>query len=185
MFLRVYADKDFVKSFPPIQRRTTALSAGVLDQRQVHPSLSLPDPAWLMWLEEVREFIRTPDLNFKDLAQIELVYINYCRRWHASASEHRWNPNTLINSLGVVLGDLVRSQVPSAQWRVTVEGRSSSAVLATPSGEILTSPILDVADRWLAGEQLWMGDYVSHIARLTEPRGLAAPSLKTLFGLSA
>ena len=68
------------------------------------PRTALPDPAQLVWMEELREFLREPTMRLDNAAAVQALYIDYCSRWHGTPESDRWNPNTSINAIGVVIG---------------------------------------------------------------------------------
>lgn len=119
-----------------------------------------PDPAQLMWMEELREFLRAPRAPL-DLDRVDQLFRTYCISWHAQAPEQRWNPNTVINALGVVLGDQVRLVRPDLRWQVLATSGPTTLVLATDVA--VAYPLTSVAEHWMAGHIDWMRHYPCQI----------------------
>ena len=154
-----------MKMFTRGQRVTGAAEAAVfLDVPDTAPRLVAPNPAQLMWMEELREFLRAPHVRLDDVQHVMSVYLDYCTRWHAQREPQRWNPNTTINALGVALGDLVRGQRPDLRWAVVEDSMPTALALVTESGEPVVSPLDDVAYCWMNRELTWMADYVARFA---------------------
>lgn len=148
-----------------------------------------PDPAQLVWMEELREFLREPTMRLDNAAAVQALYIDYCSRWHGTPESDRWNPNTSINAIGVVVGDLMRARRPELEWRVVAGCRPTTLLLTDPAGTPVTSPLSDVATRWMEREMLWLDAYLhqhapveatettwipSRLAQHPEPRKHAA-----------
>ena len=132
------------------------------------PRTALPDPAQLVWMEELREFLREPTMRLDNAAAVQALYIDYCSRWHGAPESDRWNPNTSINAIGVVVGDLMRARRPELEWRVIADCRPTTLLLTDAAGQPVASPLSDVATRWMAKEMLWMDAYLNqHAPTLT------------------
>ncbi len=169
-----------MKMFTRGQRVTEVADTAVfLDDAS--PRLVAPNPAQLMWMEELREFLRAPHVRLDDVQHVMSVYLDYCTRWHAQREPQRWNPNTTINALGVALGDLVRGQRPDLRWAAVEDSIPTALALVTEDGEPVVSPLDDVAYCWMNRELTWMADYV---ARFT-PRNADLPRRRGLVFRSA
>lgn len=134
-----------------------------------------PDPADLVWMEELREFLRGPGVDLGDLEYLQARYLDYCTNWHAQAPEQRWNPRTVLNAFGVALGDLVRGAAPGLSWKLTVHLNPATLVLATEADQIVASPLKDIENRWLARDLNWMRSYPALVTRAV-PQAEASPA---------
>lgn len=160
--------------FPRARRTPTPAMRVVSTEPLWHAGIADPDPADLMWLEELREFLRGPGVDLGDLEYLQARYVDYCTNWHAQALEQRWNPTTVLNAFGVALGDLVRGAVPGLSWKRVVQLRPMTFVLATDNGQIVASPLEEIADRWVARDLSWMSGYPALVLR-SMPRGPQFP----------
>lgn len=124
------------------------------------PQTERPDPAQLVWMEELREFLREPTMRLDNAAAVQALFIDYCSRWHGTPAADRWNPNTSINAIGVVVGDLMRARRPDLEWRVVAGCRPTTLLLTDADGRAVAFPLSDVANRWMAKEMLWMDAYL-------------------------
>lgn len=113
-----------------------------------------------MWMEELREFLREPGRRTGTVESVQALYLDYVTRWHATPADERWDPNTTINALGVLVGDLVRERRPELAWRVVAGCRPTVLVLADDALTVALFPLSDVARAWMSRELIWMDAYV-------------------------
>lgn len=114
--------------------------------------LESPDPYQLVWMEELREFLRGPGIDLTVPAHVEKLFIDWCSRWHATTPSERWNPLPSLTALGVAVGDLVRAERPDLNWRVVTGCNPTTLVLADATGRAVASPLTDVATWWMSRE---------------------------------
>lgn len=131
---------------------------------------SQPDPARLVWMEELREFLRGPGIDLSDIKFLESLYRDYCSDWHAQPTIGRWNPQTAINALGVAVGDCVCRQIPGARWQLVDAQGATHLVITAADGLVVAAPTSEMTDQWLARDLNWVSDYPSTVlTRLPQP----------------
>lgn len=129
-----------------------------------------PDPARLVWMEELREFLRGPGVNLSDIELLALLYSDYCSDWHSQPTIGRWSPRTAINALGVVVGDCVCRRVPGARWQLTEAHGATRLVITAADGFVVAAPLTEMADQWLARNLEWIRGYPDTVLnRLPQP----------------
>ncbi|MBB2924081.1 DUF3806 domain-containing protein [Cellulomonas cellasea] len=92
------------------------------------------------------------------------------------------DPSTMVDGLGVALGDAVLARVPGGRWAVAADehGREPAVVLPPPLS-LTIFPRAAVARRWATGERGWVADFVgSLVGRLTDLSTGPSPEVEAL-----
>ncbi len=162
-----------MKKFPRGRRDQELDYQSVLASARPGFPLTDPDLSRLMWMAELREFLLGPGVDLTDLNFLESLYIEYCTNWHAQPTIGRWNPQTVMNALGVVVGDCIRRQIPGAQWQLTVAHGVSYLVVTAADGLIVAAPLTEMVEHWLARDLIWISSYPDTVlSRLPQPKDL-------------
>ncbi len=157
--------------FPRARRIPAPAKQAVFSSAPHGLPVSDPDLGRLMWMEELREFLREPGIDLSDLTFLESKFIEYCTDWHGQPTIGRWNPRTVMNALGVALGDCLRQQIPGARWQLTSAHGASYLVITAADGLIVAAPLTEMTDHWIARELTWVSGYPGAVLnRLPQPR---------------
>lgn len=160
-----------MKMFPRGRRKIVPADQTVFSSAPLDLPLYDVDLSRLMWMEELREFLRAPGVDITDLSFLSQLYADYCSTWHAEATISRWNPRTIMNALGVALGDCLIRQIPGSRWQLTYAQGASYLVITAADGLILAAPLTELSEQWLARELAWVLTYPSAVLdRLPQPR---------------
>ncbi|MGP7960090.1 DUF3806 domain-containing protein [Sanguibacter sp. A247] len=132
-------------------------------------TLADPNPFQLVWMEELREFLRVPGVDLTVADRVEQLFVDWCCRWHATAPDERWDPMPSLTALGVVVGDLVRTARPDLRWRVVADCNPTTLVLADAQDRAVASPITDIATWWMARELAGITVLLARLAMAAPP----------------
>lgn len=165
------ADTSDMKMFPRIRRSSAPGEPTIFSAATHGLTVVPPDPRYLVWMEELREFLRGPGIDLSDMSYLESLYLDYCSDWHRQPTIGRWSPRTAINALGVAIGDCVCRQIPGARWQLVEAQGGTHLVIAAADGLVVAAPLTEMADQWLARNLNWVSAFPGMVlGRLPQPR---------------
>ena len=124
-----------------------------------------PTPVELVWMEELRVHLRSPEVDLTCDRDLSQLFDTYCRTWHARADGERWDPNYVITALGIALGDVLVArgggQPGGARWMVAAGQPSTTVAVRNDLLRRTVFPVDAVARRWISAESRWVTAFVS------------------------
>ena len=143
------------------------------------PRFTDPDPFQLVWMEELRELLRGPDIDLAVPQHVDRLFVGWCSRWHATPPAERWDPLPSLSALGVAVGDLVRTRRPDLRWRVVAGCRPTTLVLTDAADRAVASPVTDIATWWMSRDLTGIPRFLARLlgAPAVAPAGAAAPAV--------
>lgn len=125
--------------------------------------------AELGWLDELRSNLPGGGVGMPPEAIGRLVD-QLLDAWWATPEPERTDPNIVINTIGVALGDALCARVPEARWAaVSDEAGTELAVVTAQVDGPTVLPMNAVAKRWVDREREWVAPFVEWVtARMVE-----------------
>jgi hypothetical protein len=127
------------------------------------PQISDLNPAEAAWLDELREVL-AQGAGPLEPAMISDLFDAMLDDWLATPVPKRPDPNSVINAIGVALGDAVCARVPGARWVVVADPAGTDLAIVLPPQDVTVFPTSSVAKRWTAGERGWIPDFIDGVA---------------------
>lgn len=146
--------------------RGASTSAAELDAARADGQVILrdPTPVELVWMEELRVHLRSPEVDVASVQDLSRLFDTYCLAWHGTAEGERWDPNYVITALGVTLGDVLVSQSGGARWMVAAGQSSTTVAVRNDLFRGTIFPVDAVARRWITAETGWMAVFIDSMS---------------------
>lgn len=150
---QVFNVEDYGPLSPESEDLTTANAQSPLDLRE--PSL-----AELMWMQEMRYHLRTPQQPALSVADLSKTYNEYCTAWNSAPKAARWDQSFAVTSIGIAIGDhLVESSV-DCHWMVSESNGSLVFGVRDDAKRATYFPIDAVNRRWFAAKLDWIPGFI-------------------------
>lgn len=128
-----------------------------------------PTPVDLVWMEELRVHLRSPEVDVTSVHDISRLFDTYCLAWHAAGESERWDPNYVITALGVTLGDVLVVRTGGTRWMVAAGQSTQTVAIRNDLFRGTIFPVDAVARRWITGETGWMAPFVDSMSVTLNP----------------
>lgn len=152
--------EDYGPLSPESADLTSAKALGPLNLRE-------PDLSELMWLQEMRFHLRTPDQPALTIEQLDRTYNNYCTSWNSTPAGERWDQTFAVTSIGIALGDLIVEASEHCTWVVTESNNMPVFGVRDNEKRATYFPVDAVNRRWLAGNLDWIPGFVRNAQSAT------------------
>ncbi|WP_034227630.1 DUF3806 domain-containing protein [Actinotalea ferrariae] len=127
------------------------------------PQVLALNPAELAWVADLRASLPGGGVDLDPVA-VGRVYDDALDAWLAAPPSGRFDPNGVINAIGVAVGDAICARVPGARWAgVTEDGSTELAIVLPPPVGPTVFPTSSVGQRWAAGERAWIPEFVEWV----------------------
>ncbi|SDB96521.1 protein of unknown function [Sanguibacter gelidistatuariae] len=148
------------------QDRDAPSSVADLDAARADGQVILadPTPVELVWMEELRNHLRSPEVDVTSVHELSHLFDTYCLAWHAAIESDRWDPNYVITALGVALGDVLVAQSGGSRWMVTAGQSSTTVAVRNDLFRGTIFPVDAVARRWITAETRWMAPFIESMS---------------------
>ncbi|WP_435298610.1 DUF3806 domain-containing protein [Timonella sp. A28] len=126
--------------------------------------LDLRDPTIpeIMWLEEMRYHLKSPQDPQLTPEQLSKLYDQYCQAWHGHSRRHKWDHKFVVTSIGITLGDILVSLSDHNTWVVSENNGSNTYVVRDKKHCATYFPIDAVTRRWVAGKLEWIPGFIEN-----------------------
>lgn len=150
---QVFNVEDYGPLSPESEDLTTANAQSPLDLRE--PSL-----AELMWLQEMRYHLRTPQQPALTVPELSKTYNDYCTAWNASPKDGRWDQSFAVTSIGIAIGDHLVETSVDCHWMVSESNGTLVFGVRDDAKRATYFPIDAVNRRWFAAKLDWIPGFI-------------------------
>lgn len=158
---QVFNVEDYGPLSPESQTLTSSEAASPMALRQ--PTLSE-----LMWLQEMRYHLRTPNEPALEVEQLSKTYNEYCTAWIGNPAHDRWDKTFAVTSIGIAIGDILVETCLNCNWMVSDTEQGPVFGVRNETARATYFPIDAVNRRWVAGKLDWIPGFIKN-ALSTEP----------------
>lgn len=157
-----------VEDFGPLSPESQDLSSMQAETPLALRELSIAE---LMWLQEMRYHLRTPEQPALDAEQLSKVFNDFSTAWHSRSETDRWDATFSITSIGVALGDLIAQGNENCLWVAADTEKGTIFGVRAPQQRATFFPVDAVNRRWLAAHLDWIVGFVrnAHSQMSTQP----------------
>ena len=127
----------------------------------IEPAFSEPNESEKQFIAGNLSILRDLQVDILDAKSIESCYNQMLDEWLATAGEGRADPNSLINIIGIGLGEHL-VQLTAMAWVVASDSEGAELAVRGSEGGWLVYPANFVAKRWVERER---GDFIPAFAK--------------------